>query len=267
VRPTRTLAFVAGVLHHRLERVGMDANGATGAMGAVSWEARPGTRLRASAARRIRFPTLRQLYDEDGGEPALKTETAVVVEAGITQSLPRSSAVDVTLFRTEARDFIQRVNPGGPFENHDRYRFQGVEVAARTRPASGLLFRIAYAYLDSEDRSPGAAGQPLQYTPRHRLRADAGWAVPFGLVADASFLYVAGQVVYARPGAEGTRDLPDYAVTGLRLSRLLPGTLVSVYAGVDNLFDVAYEEEYGAPQPTRVLYAGSSVRFGGERGR
>jgi hypothetical protein len=35
---------------------------------------------------------------------------------------------------------------------------------------------------------------------------------------------------------------------------------VQLYVGADNLLDERYEEEYGSPAATRVLYGGLSLR-------
>jgi outer membrane cobalamin receptor len=56
-------------------------------------------------------------------------------------------------------------------------------------------------------------------------------------------------------------DLPDYTLVGVRLEQQLPRFPLSVYGGVDNLFDEAYEESYGFPLARRVGYLGIDVRL------
>ena len=66
------------------------------------------TRLRASAAHKLRFPSIRQLYDVDGGNPDLDSERCWCFELGIEQSLPFDTTLGVTGFWLELRDFIER---------------------------------------------------------------------------------------------------------------------------------------------------------------
>jgi vitamin B12 transporter len=50
-------------------------------------------------------------------------------------------------------------------------------------------------------------------------------------------------------------------LVGVRLEQQLPRFPLSVYGGVDNLFDEAYEESYGFPLARRVAYLGIDVRL------
>jgi vitamin B12 transporter len=260
LRPAQPVGFVFGYAHHwmRGDSVSTMEGQAYGA--GVHYDVKPGTRLRASAARRSSFPTLRQLYDEDGGNLDLTTESAHVREIGVEQGLPGGGRLGVSLFRTDARDYIERPARGVPFANHDHYVFNGLELTAEGHPRSWLLVRGSYTGLATEDRSPGAAREALQYRPRHRLAMEGTGRMPHGVTASLSVLHVAGQVYYSRQEPVEQAGLPDYTVTGLRLTRPFRNGPVDVYLGVDNVFNVAYEEQYGFPQATRVVYGGIRLR-------
>jgi outer membrane cobalamin receptor len=99
----------------------------------------------------------------------------------------------------------------------------------------------------------------LQYRPRHRTSAEAQYSSASGLGASLTVLSVAGQLYYSRTDPSVFRELPDYVVANVRVSQALLSGKLRLHAGVDNLFDERYEEEYGSPRPTRVVYGGLSV--------
>ncbi len=266
LRPTARVGLVAGYMHHWMRRdAAADTiagekrmSGADGYMGALSFDASRRTRLRVAAARKFRFPTIRQLYDEEAGNASLTTERAEVVEAGARHEM-EAGAVDVTLFRMTVRDYIERPSRDEPFANFQRYRFTGVELSAEARPVDALVVRGGYTFMDAVDLSAGAERQELQYRPSHRATLETRYTFPFGLKATATGLHVAGQYYYSRQEPVEKGKLPDYTIIGVQLAQNLPGTRAEVYAGADNLFDVAYEEEYGSPQATRTLFLGARL--------
>jgi outer membrane receptor protein involved in Fe transport len=248
------------VLHHWLDGDGL-SDRAAGLSAGVVLQATPTTRLRASAAHRFRFPTLRQLYDRDGGNPALETERADLLELGAEQELGSRAGIGVTLFHTDARDFIERLETTDRFENAERYRFRGVEIVATVRPVERGFLRLGYSYLDADDRSAGREGITLQYRPRHKVTGEARWLTEWGLQAALNVQHLAGQVYHSRRPPLLVGDLPDHTVVGVRVAQQLPRVPLSIYGGLDNVFDEAYEESYGFPQSGRVAYIGLDVQL------
>ena len=259
-RPTSRTGVVLGYANHWLEKDSTGRDRTWAASGGVYVDLTARTRFRAALARNIRFPTIRQLYDEDGGNVALRTERSTTSEVGIEKALPGASTVVLTAFRTDVRDYIERLRSGEPFANNDTYRFAGIEATAETTIRSAFLLRGRYTYLDTEDRSPGSARDQLQYRPRHRASIEGRCIFPFGLSASVSVLRVLDQVYYSRQEPITIGRLPDYTLANVRLQRSLPRSTASIYVGVDNLFDERYEEEYGSPQATRVIYTGLTLR-------
>ncbi|MBX6365945.1 MAG: TonB-dependent receptor, partial [Gemmatimonadetes bacterium] len=256
LRPTPNSGVTLGWAHDRLARDSAGADAADAFVGAAHYDLAGGTRLRVSAARRFHFPTLRQLYDVDGGNPGLRTETAVAYEAGVEQALPGEARAGLTLFRTDAHDFIERAERGGPFQNFQAYRFTGLELSGEVRPVERLWLRGAYTYMDTQDRSPGADREALQYRPRHQLALGGDYRFAFGLRAYAAARHVAGQAFYSRQPPVQRRELPAFTVVDLRLTQRLAPRRLEAYLGADNLLDAAYEEEYGNPQAKRTIYGG-----------
>jgi outer membrane cobalamin receptor len=68
----------------------------------------PQTRLKASHARKIRFPSLKDLYDPSGGNSTLTPEISKHYEAGIEQGLPVKTSASFTVFHDDINDFIEK---------------------------------------------------------------------------------------------------------------------------------------------------------------
>jgi len=259
-RPVDRLGLVAGYMHHWLRR-DSGTVGANGYMAAAYYDIAPGTRVRAAAAHKFRFPTIRQLYNENGGNPALTTERANVYEAGATRELPGDSRLGLTFYRMDVRDYIERPAQGEPFANFDVYRMEGIEVTAETHPLERLSLRGSYSFLDARDHSPGAAREELQYRPRHRLAVAGDYRLRFGTTLTASVLRVADQFYYSRKDPVEKAKLPPYTLVDARVSQPLRPGRTDLYVGATNLLDAAYEDEYGFPQATRVVYGGMSIHW------
>lgn len=261
VRPSAQLGLVAGYAHHWLDKDSGAGDDAGSLVVGAYYDLGNHMRARASFARKVRFPTIRQLYDEDGGNPDLQTERSFNYELGIERRFAGQSAVALTLYRRDVREYIERPTQGAQFENYDRYRFQGLELSAETRFRPDLFLRAGYSLMDTEDRSPGAAREELQYRPRHKFTLEGRKRFHFGLRPSLSILHIADQVFYSRREPVEQRQLNDYTLVDLRLAQSLRQAPAEIYLGVDNLLDEAYEEAYGFPQARRTLYGGISLRF------
>src|SRR5581483_3804647 len=140
------------------------------------------TRLHSSAGTGIRPPSGLELAFTNN--PALKPERTKSFDAGVEQRLFRDTlSLDTTYFYNRFYDLI--VSLGGDLaklssytsDNLSNTRAQGIELAARFRPARWMSLAGSYTYLDSEilslDGSTGLAplyfkvGQPLIRRPPH----------------------------------------------------------------------------------------------------
>ncbi len=131
-------------------------------------------------------------------------------------------------------------------------------MTAENRYVKNLLLRAGYTYLDTKDKSPNTERDELQYRPRHTLTFEGKYTFPFGLSPYANIIYVADQVFYSRTSPLEKRSLNDYVLVNLKLDQALLKGKANLYIGVDNLFDVDYEQSYGFPQAGRFIYGGVS---------
>lgn len=217
------------------------------------------TRLRADISRRVRAPSVAQLYDPSSGNPDLQMERATTAEAGVSWKPVQNATLDATLFHSRIRNFIQKDSVTGISENHDRYRFAGLELLARLTPLEGLSVIPGYTYLRSRDESPGATSDQLQYRPEHKLSLDVRWQATRKLSLSGSALHVRDQVYFSRTGPDQTGTLDPYTVVNLRATYAVGAAGLRVYVGVDNIFDENYSTSYGFPQAGRTAYLGATI--------
>lgn len=218
------------------------------------------TRLRGAVARKIRFPSLTQLYSLDGGNPDLSPESSYNFEVGIERQLPRATRLSLTGFQMDVHDFIDR-SGGGPYENRQRLRMRGFEVDALSRPWRQVLLRLGYTFLDARDLASGIPYSQLDSRPRHKLDAELRYTFHTETEARVAVSYVADTYVYSRTLPVMQRSLKNFTLVDLRLSQPFEQGRVNVYAGVNNLLDEEWTVNYGFPQAGRTFFAGVALHF------
>jgi outer membrane cobalamin receptor len=259
--PLHKLGVVLGAGAHWQDRDGSNEEDYSYLVG-LTYELFEGTRLKASHSRKVRFPTLRDLFDPDDGNAELGAEVTRNYEIGVEQALPAQSRLSVTGFYIDAEDFIEKVEAISPVrQNFDEYEFYGVEVTAENRYFDGLLLRASYTYMSSEDKSDDAERDELQNRPEHKATLEATCQLPWGMTAYGSLLYVTDNFYYNRKDASDQAKLPDYFVVDFKLNKSAANGAIDLYVGLDNLFDEDYEQSYGFPQPGRTLYGGVTWKF------
>ena len=259
--PLDSLTVLLGYSHFWQGREGGDNDDDYSFVAGLTWDLFCDTRLAGSVSRKVRFPSISQLYDEIKGNPGLETERSYSYEVGITQRLPWNSSLSLTGFCNDVEDYIQKDDYTERNENRDRYRFRGVEVAAETRPVRGLTIRAGYTYLDTDDMSSGSGLDQVQYNPRDKLTLQVHYRTWFGLSAYASLKHINRQYYYSKNAPYQKRKLNEYTLVHVKVSQTLLQNRLCAYLGADNLFDKSYETSYGLPQPGRFVYGGVRVNF------
>jgi len=224
----------------------------------VSYDATSALRLHASATRKIRVPSLEQLYSASTGNPDLRPERAYGVDVGADQQLGRASTIGVSTFVTHAHDFIERIG-SAPFENQDEYRFAGVEVTGQTAVIDRLDLRGAYSFLDSDNVTPGETNRQLQTRPRHRGSLELAWKpVPASTIRGAA-QYVGRQLYDSRGSDPVQLPASPYALFDFGFTQALVRGY-EVAFDVTNMFDRLYDQGYGLPREGRTALLTLRVR-------
>jgi len=260
VNPVERVGLVAGYSHHWLEKNGGDDNDCGWLVGA-HYDVFDATRLRTSAARKIRFPSTRQLYGPGEGNPDLKTERSYNYEFGVEQGIGELSTVGLTGFYSDVSDYIEKNLNDDFFDNNDKYRFAGVEWMGETRFFRNLALRNTYTYLYSRDKSPDTEKKELQYRPEHKLTFEGIYTFDWGLSLHASVLRVMKQYYYSKNSPLEKARLNDYTVVDIKAEQAFFDDTFHVYASLENLLDRDYEEAYGFPRNGRTAFVGVELKL------
>ncbi|HCY84894.1 MAG TPA: TonB-dependent receptor [Desulfobacteraceae bacterium] len=259
ISPVNKLDLVAGFSSHWYEKeVGSDDDDISYMVG-TSYDATDSTTLRASYARKIRFPSIRQLYDSNSGVSTLKPEKADNYEAGINQRLPWDMEIDLLVFFSDVQNYIEKDDNTNLFANNDEYEFKGVEIRIDKSILGKGRIGASYTWLDAKDKSDGTLKDELQYRPEHKFVLDASYRFGFGMTISADYMYISKQYLYNSTYDQG--EISEYQIVNLKIEQNVYKENLSLFIGADNLFDEDYEESYGYPQPGRSAFAGLTVRF------
>ena len=125
-----------------------------------------------------------------------------------------------------------------------------------------LAMKASYTYLNSQDLS-GVGRDEVQYVPRDKLTVTGKYDFDFGLTPFVSVIYAANSFVYTKQqiATVGKAKLADYLLVNLKLTQKLYRNKLTMYVGVDNLFNRDYEQSYGVPRPGRLIFGGLEYRF------
>ncbi|APG28819.1 hypothetical protein A7E78_13870 [Syntrophotalea acetylenivorans] len=260
VSPMDKLGVVLGAGAHLQDRESDNEEDFSYLVG-LTYDLSEGTRLKASHARKVRFPTIRDLYDTDDGKvnEDLKAETTWHYEAGIEQVLPAKTLLSVTGFYIDIEDYIEKVNDVR--QNFDEYEFYGVEVGAENRYFDRLFLRVSYTYMSTEDKSDDTERDELQNRPEHKVTLESTCSLPWGLTAYAGAQYMTDNYYYSVDGNEEQDKLSDIFLVDFKLNKAAANGAIDLYVGVDNVFDEDYEQSYGFPLAGRTFYGGATWKF------
>ena len=261
ISPYDQWEIVLGVSQHFMEGSGIDSDKDTAFLLGARYDITEKIGVKTSYTKKLRFPSLRQLYDIEYGNLELDTEKTYQYEIGLTYKLPAKSSFSIIGFYAESEDYIEK-DDDDSYQNSDEYLFKGLDISAETKCINNLIFRVAYEYLISEDKSDNTEKEELSHRPRNKYYLEASYWFDWGMMVHADVLHVEDQYYYAN----GTspllkRKLNDYTVVSMKISQSLMKNKLDLYVRAENLFDEDYEQSYDLPQAGRSVYAGFDMRF------
>jgi outer membrane cobalamin receptor len=231
-------------------------------MAGVTYTLDDKTRLFASWAEKIRFPTLTQLYAGSyGGNTELKPEKADNYVAGASRPITQYATAEASFFVHDVRDMINRNGPTplNQYLNFGRIFIWGSEVNAQIFPMKDLSFGVGYTYTNATDQSPNTPTSRVLYTPSSKIDLSAKYLIPaIKVQTDFTGTYVGRMWSYLPTTANPTNPslrTGDYFIVGARISRVFYDHFEGYFV-VQNLFDKYYEEQVGFPAQGRMLFAG-----------
>ncbi|WP_204165139.1 TonB-dependent receptor [Shewanella algidipiscicola] len=253
------LGATVGAALHQQDRVQDDETDYS-AQVAGYWQVLDATRVNLGIARKIRFPSMRNLYSLSSGNEALQAETSEHIELSLDQGLGYNTDLNIAGFYTDAENYIAK-GKDGVYQNMGRYQFTGVDVSLRNQSIDKLAVTLAYSFLDSEDKDAAPGLETLEYRPRHQLRLQADYELPFAMRINVNIEHIMGQVFQQKQKVAGQKvlleqDLADYTLVDLNLIQPIMGDKLSVYLRASNLLDEHYYQSEGLPQAGRQVFLG-----------
>ena len=214
---------------------------------------------RIAVARKIRFPTLRELFDEHQGNPHLAPENTLTYEIGHRVSRGWGYA-GLNLFRSDVDNLIAGGDKENHFMNVQTATLQGVEVASGVMPVERVRLDVTYTFLDTRAHDKARFGvvseSAVQHKPAHRFNSVLQVSLPWKLLLRMEGLYTSEQLDQLR----GEFMDGSFALWNVQLTRPV-GKWLSVFAGADNLLDTDYEQKRGMPEPGRRAFAGFRATY------
>jgi vitamin B12 transporter len=226
-------------------------------MTGIAYDVLETLKVDGSYGRKVRFPTLQELFDAAKGNPNLIPEQSEDYEANVTWKFAPASTLQLTGFHNRVNNFIQNDNTTQVFTNRDEL-IQGTQLALNTRLDPSFLLKAAYTYLDTRDETTDTR---VDFRPRHIVALEGDyWPTPEWQI-HALLTVVMDQVVTATNNPFRHQHLPDYGLINLRVARYFPAYGLKVYAGADNLTNTRYEFAPGFPAPGATYLVGAQFGF------
>ena len=227
----------------------------------------PTTRVRTSAGRAFRAPSLFELFGNvvfhgpipGLPNPDLEPEHITSFDAGIQHEVSRAFRAEMNVFHNDMTDLIQLVI--SPQRDHFDWinvaeaRSTGLELVANGDATSWLGYYTNYSYTDSEDR---ATGNALALVPRHKVNAGLQLGAELGswrLTGSIDQRWV-GTRTQSSSGVPVLLD--EYARTDLALY-LHPNDDLRVGVHVLNVTDADYQETAASPTLGRLVSVSLTV--------
>ncbi len=224
------------------------------------------TRLFGSIARKVRFPTLQQLFSSKGGNIDLKAERSINYTLGVSRSFGNYASGEFALFYYDISDFITRDAPGtlGVYRNFAKISMLGFELTGQVNPLKDLFLSAAYTYDNARDRSEGRVTDNVLFVPEHKVDVNAYYIIPYVTTRmDLTALYVSdsfNQLPTPQSPNQEAIKTGDHFVMNARISKSFLKRY-EAYVAINNIFDSNYESELGFPGPGRNFFVGVAVKL------
>lgn len=236
-------ALTAGLRVDRHSRFGTETSPRVYAV----WRPAPQWTVKGGVGHGYKAPTLKQIsadYAEDEGpftyhgNAAVRPETNNAVELGVGWDTP-AAGVQLMAFSNRVDDLIvQRptvVVAGRQhyvFDNEEKARLKGVEIAGSARLGGGFQLSVNYTYLDATD----TRGLRLEKRARHTAGAQLGFAhgpVSGGYRVES----VSGLVLASLVAGQPVQRVPSFMTSSVHVQwRLAPQ--LDLGLAIDNLSDL-----------------------------
>ncbi|MBR9727316.1 TonB-dependent receptor [Shewanella intestini] len=230
------------------------------AQASAYWQPLAQTKFNFGVARKVRFPSMTNLYTLSSGNADLKTEQSKHVELGLVQTLTTNTQLNVAGYYTDAKNYIAK-DLNGMYQNMGRYAFKGADVQLQNNSIDNLSLRLTYSYLNTEDKDAANNAKTLQYSPENIVRFEANYLFPTDTSLHLNVERVMDQVFYAQDHVAGNQQIvkqsvADYTLVDMKLTQPVIADQLDVYIKATNLLDENYYQSEALPQAGRQVFVG-----------
>ncbi|MEQ8163547.1 MAG: TonB-dependent receptor [Smithellaceae bacterium] len=235
----------------------------------VGWTVTPKCVVKGRAGYTVNIPTFEQLYqtthgsiDQSRGNPDLQEERIWSYDLSLEYSFSENQSIQATLFRADTRDLISATRDAykiyRPVNIHRAER-QGIELTGKYVWRKNLNTEINVILQDSDNSD---TGKELPYTPSIKVKGKMLYTVPGTKTLLEGCLRYEGKR-YSQVENLPSQQLDAYTTVDVKITQpfKFKGFAADVYAKIDNLFDVAYENHLGHPNEGISFSAGLQVKF------
>jgi outer membrane receptor protein involved in Fe transport len=225
-----------------------------------------GTKIFASWARKVRFPTLSTLYSSTAGNPDLRPEKSMNYVFGASRGITKYARGEASFFVHDIKDFISRDGSStvAIYRNYGKIFMYGVELSAEVFPLKDLTIKASYTYNNATDKSSGTITERVTFVPAHKADFSVKYLIPVITTnVDLTTTYVGymwGQLPTVSSPLTAADGTSDYFITDIRLSRKIYKNLEGYFVA-KNIFDRNYEQQLGFPAPGRNLFVGLKASY------
>lgn len=255
-------------------RTGDKPNGgsfsAWGATGSFERDLSAATALHGTIGRKVRFPTMRELYGTALNRfllnDDLRPESALLADIGLERTAG-ALEFEVTAFANRTWDTIDQRNvvvEGGSRRqriNLDGSRVLGVELVGRLAPGRGVSAR--YAATISRGKVLGDSGREQLIEKPGTLITLGATATPRAGTSISAEMVYTGRA-YGLDPDNVVVDLPDVLQINLRASArryTSAGLFGELFVRLDNITDQSVFPQLGLPGPGRTMQVGLSLAY------
>lgn len=238
----------------------------------LRYELSENAELYTSVGKKIRFPTMRNLYANGvigpQGNPNLKEEKTINYELGGHWRFNNRIMFESALFYSDIDNLILFDNQIGRFEQWDSAAIHGAEISILANITASLTGRLSYTYLvaDNDDSIVTIELEHLEndliyrpdeipYRPKHKIDLDITQSfgpdleihVNGSFVSDQKFYYHADPTDNRQLIAE-KRSLDDFLLLNAKVTYDF-NKHYQIFGAVENLLNEDYQELYLSPAP------------------
>jgi outer membrane receptor protein involved in Fe transport len=233
-----------------------------------------------SAGRKVRFPTMRNLYSEGiigpQGNPNLKEERSDNYEVGTIWKPSQKVRTQLALFYSDIQNMINFDNIIGRFEQYKNADIAGVDASIFSQLTRSLSAQLSYTFLYARNDSsviieneyyPSLVYTPdeLPYRPEHSVHLDITQQFDFGCRINLNGGYTSRQPYYGHVDLANNKLmtanqkwLDEYWLFNGKISQTIKQKY-EIFAAVENMFDEAYEDIAMIPGRGRTFWIGAKL--------